>query len=87
MTELYEQAIEKWGTRPQLRMAQEECAELISAINRLLRDRTDIYPVAEEVADVLIMAEQTRIIVGSGLVDRIKKEKLDRLKHRIERVE
>jgi len=80
---LYNRAAELWGKEAQLGMVMEECAELISAISRYFRARTGCAPVAEEVADVLIMAEQARLIIGPTLVDEFKKQKLERLEQRI----
>lgn len=82
--ELYEKAVKAWGKEAQLGVAMEECAELISAIIRYKRGRTGCAPVAEEIADVLIMAEQSRLIIGPNLVDEFKKQKLERLGQRLE---
>ena len=77
-------AIEKWGELSQLEMCIEECAELIIAIRHLNRERVGNYKVAEEVADVIIMALQVREIVGYELVDCWIQNKMDRLKRRTE---
>jgi len=85
--ELFEKAVEKWGTEPQLRMVQEEAAELIAEINRYLRQRTNDLDLAEEVADVLIMATQVAHILDQkhpGLVDRMIGHKLTRLKNLVD---
>ncbi len=82
--EVYEKALALWGRELQLDMVVEECGELIAALGRYNRGRTDCNPVAEEIADVLITVEQARLIIGRDLVDEIKKQKLKRLKERVE---
>lgn len=62
----------------------EECAEAIQAVQKCKRDvNSDDYLKAvehlrEEVADVLIMAEQMRLFLGSDKVDEIITAKLTR---------
>jgi len=80
------EAVDKWGTEDQLRMAQEEAGELIAAINQYLRQRIPLLDVAEEVADVLIMASQVAEIIdrsSPGLVDSLLGQKLHRLRTRL----
>jgi phosphoribosyl-ATP pyrophosphohydrolase len=74
-----QQAIDKWGTELQYQKAIEEMAELIKAICK--REKLNII---EECADVLIMAEQIKIIIGREDVDKLINFKLKRLKTRIE---
>jgi phosphoribosyl-ATP pyrophosphohydrolase len=76
-----QQAINKWGEECQYQKAIEECAELIKAICK--RDKLNII---EECADVLIMAEQIKMMIGREDVDKIINYKLKRLKGRIEEV-
>lgn len=55
--DVIKKAIDRWGMEPQFRMIQEECAELISAINHALRaSRHDeaIDELIGEFADVII---------------------------------
>ena len=80
---IYQEAIERWGAESQLRMVQEECGELVAAINRFGRKRCGPEAVAEEIADVMITCEQAAIIVGEDLVAARKAEKLERLKARL----
>lgn len=84
---LYQRAIDVFGREPQLRMVQEECAELVAAINRRLRGRLSDVFVAEEIADVLIVAAQARLIYGAQLVDQLVAEKLERLEDRVAEAE
>ena len=52
-------AIEKWGTDDQLRMLQEECAELVQAINHYFRQVDNAKRnLIEELADVAIVHQQ-----------------------------
>jgi len=63
---LFEQAVELWGEPYQIDLLIEECAELIEAIS--LHGINSIE-VVDEVADVLIMCAQARMMVGEALVD------------------
>ena len=91
--ELYKKALLKWGPDLQLGMLQEECAELIVAINKLRRtgDPSSLGKLAEEIADVLIMTEQIEIHLANlgyvRTVSNMKELKLSRLKKTLERVE
>lgn len=85
-TNLYAQAIQKWGKVNQMDMCVEECAELIQAINKFKRkvSAETIKDLCGEIADVEIMCEQMRgVLQKSGLIDNIKDEKLQRLNQRI----
>ncbi len=77
--ELYRAAIDNWGYESQIEMMLEECAELIDAIQKLKRQRVTTEKVAEEIADVMIMCGQMRIVFGEHRVDEIKRAKLKRL--------
>jgi NTP pyrophosphatase (non-canonical NTP hydrolase) len=63
----------------------EECGELIQAICKLRRAWSEerLENVKEELADVLIMARQLRVMLGAEDIDRIIGEKLDRQIERI----
>jgi NTP pyrophosphatase (non-canonical NTP hydrolase) len=63
----------------------EECGELIQAICKLRRGWSEerFQHVKEELADVLIMARQLRVMLGADDIDRIIGEKLDRQIERI----
>ncbi len=60
---VYQKAISVYGEVAQMRKAQEECGELIAAINQYIDCRIDINALAFEVADVEIMIEQVCIII------------------------
>ena len=86
---LYDRAIKRWGGQAQLRMLQEECGELIVAVAHVLRKNKSLSTteLADEIADVEIMCEQARVLLGdegSDLVDRAKDAKLRRLQARLE---
>lgn len=84
---LYRRALVLWGEKDQWGMVQEECAELIASTSQFLRRRASKWALAEEVADVEIMIEQARLILGTNLVDAHKEAKLKRLRQRIEDAE
>ncbi len=75
-------AIKAFGLESQLHQTQEECAELIASISHSIRGRQSFRAIAEEVADVEIMLEQLRTVIGPD-VDRWKRIKLDRLAVRL----
>ena len=79
---IYEEAIETYGVDAQLGMVQEECAELIVAINKLKRG-APISEIANEAADVYIMLQQLSLIVGGELLDNCIEKKLKRLNKRL----
>jgi hypothetical protein len=82
---LYAEAVRAWGADAQLDMVVEECAELIVAMQHLLRGRSaSTRSVIEELADVTIMAAQARLIVGAEMVDRAIAGKLFRLRERLD---
>lgn len=66
-----------------MRLLQEECAELIAAVNQFDRGRCSIEKVAEEVADVGLMIVAARGICGEALVEGLVIKKLERLEQRI----
>ncbi len=82
---VFMRAITKWGIPAQARQAMEECGELIVALNKyFFRDSLYKEALAEEVADVEIMCQQIREIIGHDLVDSIARKKINRLKERLD---
>lgn len=78
-------AVSLLGEEALLRMSIEECSELTAKICRFLRRqyRPELISkadLAEKVADVQIMMDQLREIVGPESVSKWKEYKLDRLK-------
>lgn len=73
-----------YGFTNQANMLCEEAAEFMVALNKLRRSSGNAYEnVKEEIADVLIMARQLRILLGADDIDRIVDEKLNRQLQRI----
>jgi len=65
-------------------VAVEECAEFIQAVCKCKRGKKGAFEnLKEEVADVLIMAEQMRQYIGTETVDKIINAKLQRQLNRI----
>ena len=65
----------------------EELSEAILAVQKSKRNNTSVDAftnLVEEVADVLVTAQQMRLYLGSEMVDRIIKRKLDRQLKRME---
>lgn len=81
--QLYVRAIDQWGVPAQLNMVVEECSELIVVVLHALRGRCQLSELAGEVADVTIMCEQLRLMIGEELVDETKAAKLARLRQRL----
>lgn len=81
---LLHRAIKTFGHQNQIEIAKEELAELIVALSHNRRDRCSNDQVASEIADVLIMCEQLKIMFGTDRVQIAIDEKLERLKGRIE---
>lgn len=76
---LYKDCVETWGVEAQLRQAQEECAELIIAVNHFFRNRkTGLDEIIEESADVFLMVNQVMEIVGRDKVMKVVSYKADR---------
>ena len=74
---IYEHAIDRYGIKPQLLMVIEEMSELTKEICKLFRSvkkqprgnaveytEDNITAIADECADVVIMLEQLRLILG-----------------------
>ena len=87
--EILLQAIAAYGENEQSRVAMEELAELIRAINKYHRAKTDEHRqnLIEEMADVYIMLHQISImydISGEKEIDPVIYEKIARLRERLE---
>lgn len=81
--DVLKEALQKWGNVPQMLMAVEEGAELSQALLHFIRGRVSKLEVAEEIADVMIMAQQMRMIFGQDLVDQAVAQKMARLEERL----
>ena len=89
-------AIEKNGTDEQMRIAQEECAELIQAISKYQRaqlaesrhrghatERATKHLI-EEIADVSIMVDQLKLMIKGNHND-VREQKITRIGERIQK--
>ena len=78
--QLYNEAINKFGFKAQIDLAQEECGELIAALSHFKRGRAGSEKeVVEEIADVLIVANQLALIFGVQDVEAVMQQKHNRL--------
>lgn len=75
--DLYDKLRDEFGVNEQIKVAQEECAELIVAISHYRRGRN--HNVEEEIADVEIMIEQLRLMFDENKINSIKEKKLERM--------
>jgi hypothetical protein len=74
---IYKDALDFWGIEPQLRIAEEECAEFIVAASHFIRNRPGSEEVIiEEAADVYIMMEQVMRYFGQDKVLAVADQKL-----------
>lgn len=77
-------ARQKWGNHPQMVKTIEECAELIQVLSKKINGSpTTLEAIVDEIADVIIMAEQMRLLFGEASVDQRITYKLDRLEKAI----
>lgn len=86
--EILKKAVEYYGDFDQLRQLQEECAELIVAVNHLMRENSEKNTdnLLEEVADVKVLFDQLSFIFGPNAqqeINEIYDMKLKRLAERI----
>ncbi|MFQ9253423.1 MAG: hypothetical protein ACLR3W_04015 [Faecalibacillus intestinalis] len=89
--QVFKQSIEIYGKEAQSRQVMEECAELIQAVNKMLRyeDRPaepEYYAnLIEEIADVEIMLYQLKVMFN--IDDEVFKVKIQKAKREKERLE
>lgn len=73
-----------YGFLSQADMLCEESAEFTVALNKLRRGKAEAYAnIKEELADVLVVASQLRLLLGSEEIDEIAHEKIKRQLRRI----
>lgn len=78
---LYERAIQKWGSYRQMVKACEECAELIQALTKSIgSDLGEAHDaqIEDEIADVAIVLEQLKIMFPDW------QDRFEFKKHRLE---
>lgn len=86
-SETFTEPLEHYGKSTQIVKCMEECGELIRALGKHLCNEGSYENVVEELADVDIMLSQMRYIFGHTEVDRVRTQKLARLKRRMEEEE
>lgn len=77
--EIYRQAVEHFGRLNQLIKAMEECGELIQALARWIEGAPVIGNIAEEIADVEIMLEQVKVVLGEQYKEYLELKKAEKL--------
>ena len=86
-TKLLKEAVRMWGTRAQMTMLIEECAELIKTVCKLDRASKDPHEAAlefvDELVDVSVMVDQFILEVGQERFDRARDLKMKRLKEKL----
>lgn len=79
---LYKAALSNWGEEAQVKMAIEECAELIQVLakyGRNINGASD-FEVQSEIADVQVMLNQLKIIFDEDAIAEVKATKLEKLR-------
>lgn len=85
-----QKAVELWGVESQVLMAMEEAGELVQALSKYIRyNRQAVDGLVEEIADVEIMIEQLKQILGATRyeIEAVKEYKIRRLAERIKLAE
>ena len=80
---IIQKAIDTYGVDSQIKMAIEECSELINALTKAWRGRSTNEDIITEIADVIIMCEQLAVIFGRDKVGREITRKVERLAERL----
>jgi NTP pyrophosphatase (non-canonical NTP hydrolase) len=76
---VFKRAVLVWGKDAQLSMLQEECGELVAAINQFRRNRISTAELAEEVADVKILIQQMDEVLPIDELQNAYGRKIDKL--------
>ena len=88
MDEKLKQLVEHYGFTNQADMLVEEAAEFTVARNKLRRGNVEaIKQMEEELADVLVVALQLRMIIGEDYIDSIMNDKINRQLERMKEEE
>lgn len=86
--EIYNKIIQKWGIESQLGLLQEECAEVIKAVNKLFRNSPDIKTakqhLCEELGDVQNMINQIKGMFPESEFENMRISKLERIQKILE---
>lgn len=81
LEEIYRATLNKWGTEAQYDQAIEECAELITALKHLKRNKVGEDQIVSELADVTLMIGQLTWMFGPQKVEQAIAAKLVKLKN------
>lgn len=86
---IYQKALYRFGAITQLQKLIEECAELIVATSHYLFRGQELCEAGliEELADVEIMIDQAKLLVGDANVNEVKAKKITRLANMLEEKE
>ncbi len=78
--------INKFGKEAQCRQVMEECAELIQATNKMLRNDADRENLITEISDVLLMIDQLKIMfkVKEREITKERFDTIEKLKRMVE---
>lgn len=77
--DIYRQAVKWFGVEHQIKKAAEELGELIQALMRYSNGEPVIGNVCEEIADVEIMLEQLKIILGERYEKYLEAKKAEKI--------
>lgn len=84
-TIILQKAINRWGEDAQTKMVLEEMSELQKEICKRWRGKDNTSEIAEEIADVAIMLDQLKLMLGiRDDVSLFREKKLCRLAQRLE---
>ena len=81
---IYEETLQVWGIKEQIYKFSEEIGELLVAMHHWYDDKARAEELASEIADIEIVCNQLRVLVGSHKVDHFKQFKLERLRKRVD---
>ncbi len=90
--EVYQQAVDTWGSKAQMEMANEEATEFALAVRKQIRKNNDqsFANLVEEFADIEIMLEQVELMHSHlgfrDMVNGQKEFKVNRLKQRLDQL-
>ncbi len=86
--EFYQRCIDVWGEDAQIKMCIEEMSELTKELCKSWRkDHNNpelIRNICKEIADVQNMADEMQMIFGEELVEKFRKEKIERTNKRLD---
>ena len=86
--EFYQRCIDVWGKDAQIKMCIEEMSELTKELCKSWRKDQEnpdlIRNICEEIADVQNMADEMQMIFGEELVEKFRKEKIERTNKRLD---